>query len=272
MSFRPLTETAIDEIVDRLGFDGRPAADLGGLHAVYSAWCRRVPFDNLRKLVALHFGMPELPGIHPDDFFAAWLLTGAGGTCWGSNNALHALLVGLEFDAALHAASMFDAEINHGTTIVTIDGERWLVDTALHGDVPAPIRDEPTSVEHAGFVTSVRPDERGWVFECPTPDPAVRVPCRILGPMTHEFTLEAYERSRMSSPFNEGLMVGVNDATGVWMLKHNTLVRIESSGVTSTECTDADVDSWMADVAGHSPQLVAEVRAILDFQRESAGS
>ena len=272
MSIKPLTSTAVDEIVERLGFAARPPPDLDGLRAVYSAWSRRVPFDNLRKLVALHFEMPELPGIHPNDFFAAWLLTGAGATCWGSNNAIHALLVGLGFDARLHAASMFDTEINHGTTIVTLDGERWMVDTSIHGDVPAPVRSEPSSVEHAGFVTAVRPDGDGWVVECPTPDPDFRIPCRLHDEIDYEFTLAANEKTRAWSPFNLGVMVGINDATGVWMLKDNTLARIESSGVTSTAMTDTEVDEWMIEVSGHSPQLVAEVRAILDFQEESDDS
>ncbi|MEZ5246203.1 MAG: arylamine N-acetyltransferase [Acidimicrobiales bacterium] len=272
MAIKPLSSTAVDQVVARLGFVERPAADVAGLHAVYSAWCRRVPFDNLRKLVGLHFAMPELPGIHPDDFFAAWQLTGAGGTCWASNNAIHALLVGLGFDARLFAASMFDGEINHGTTIVTIDGDQWLVDTAVHGDVPAPLRGVSTSVEHEGYVTTVRPDGGSWVFECPTPDPGMRIPCRIHGTIDAAFTLEASEKSRGSSPFNQGIMAGINDEAGVWMLKEGRLVRYESSATTSRELSDAEADEWLVEVAGHSPQLVAEVRAILDFQAESADS
>ena len=165
---------------------------------------------------------------------------------------------------------MFDGDINHGTTIVHLDGERWMVDTSLHGDVPAPVRSEPTSVEHAGFVTTVRPDGDGWVFECPTPDPGFRIPCRIHDEMDHEFTLEANEKTRGWSPFNVGIMAGINDETGVWMLKDNRLARIESTGTTSTELGDAEVDEWLIEVSGHSPQLVAEVRAVLDFQAESA--
>lgn len=272
MSIKPLTANAVDEIVERLGFAERPATDPDGLGALYSAWCRRVPFDNLRKIVAMHFDLPEMPGIHPDDFFAAWMLTGAGGTCWGSNNALHALLVGLGFDATLHAASMFDAGLNHGTTVVDIDGERWVVDTSIHGDVPAPIRSVSTSVEHAGFVTTVRPDADGWIIDCPTPEPDVRIPCRLHDEMDHAFTLEANEKSRNDSPFNGGIMIGINDDTGVWMLKENRLARIEAAGTTTTVLTDAEVDEWAIEVAGHAPQLVAEVRAVLDFQAESAES
>jgi len=269
MSIKPLTANAVDEVTARLGFSDRPSVDLAGLRAVYSAWSRQIPFDNLRKLVALHFSMPELPGIHPDDFFAAWQLTGAGATCWGSNNALHALLVGLGFDAQLHAASMFDVDVNHGTTIVTIDGERWMADTALHSDVPVPLAATETSVEHAGFVTTIRPDADTWVFDSPTPDPDFRIPCRILHEIDHEFTLEANEKSRDSSPFNTAISVGINDASGVWMLKQNKLARIDATGTTTSELTDTEVDEWMIETSGHAPQLVAEVRAIVDFRAEN---
>jgi len=272
MSIKPLSAHAVDEVIGRLGYSERPSVDLEGLRTLYSAWSRQVPFDNLRKLVALHFAMPELPGIHPNDFFAAWQLTGAGGTCWGSNNAIHALLVGLGFDAQLHSASMFDGDVNHGTTIVTLNDERWMVDTALHGDVPVPLRSEPTSVEHAGFVTTMQPDGGTWVFECPTPDPDFRIPCRIIDEIDHDFTLEANEKSRAWSPFNTSIMVGINDETGVWMLKDKVLARIEASGTTSSRLTDAEVDEWMIETSGHSPQLVAEVRAILDYQAERAKS
>ncbi len=272
MPIKPLTDRAIDEIVEALGFAERPGTDLAGLTDVYSAWCRRVPFDNLRKLVALHFELPELPGIHPDDFFAAWLLTGAGGTCWGSNNALHALLVGLGFDARLHAASMFDGEINHGTTVVRLGDERWVVDTALHGDVPAPLGATECAVEHAGFVTTVRPDGDTWLVDHPTPDPDFLIPCRLHHEIDHAFTIEANEKTRGWSPFNDAISVGINDASGVWMLKGRTLARIDADGTTTRTLTDAEVDEWLVSVSGHSPPLVAEVRAILDFRAESADS
>lgn len=262
MPFPPLPSSVVDQVVERFGFVERPSSDLDGLHALYSAWCRNVPFDNLRKLVALHYELPELPGIRPDDFFAGWQLTGAGATCWGSNNALHALLTALGFDARLHAASMFDGEINHGTTLVHLDGERWLVDTAVHSDLPVAVRSTPTAVDHAGHVTTVRPDERGWVVECPTPT-GEPVPCRLHQPIDHDATLEANERTRAWSPFNDRLRVELNDAHGVWLLEGNTLHRVTAEGRTVRTLLDAEVDEWIVEIAGHAPQLVREVRDVL---------
>ena len=61
-------------------------------------------------------------------------------------------------------------------------------------------------------------------------------------------------------------MVGINDDAGVWMLKDNGLARFDADGLSTRHLADAEVDEWLVDVAGHSPQLVAEVRAILDVQ------
>lgn len=267
MAIVPLTEASVDEIVERLGFAQRPGTDLDGLSALYDAWCRKVPFDNLRKLVALHFDLPQIPGIEPADFFAAWQLTGAGATCWGSNNAMHALLTALGFDTQLTAASMFDVDKNHGTTIVTLPEGRFIVDTAVHGGVPAPMVDgQTTTVEYHGYRTVVRQDEKGWLFDHPTPDPSFMLPCRIIGAMDYAASEVANEKSRGWSPFNDGVMAAINDASGVWMLKGAGLARIDASGTTTRQLTEAEVDEWLVEVAGHSPQLVAEVRAVLDVQ------
>jgi len=267
MTIKPLARARVDEIVGLLGFDARPNANLEGLDEVYRAWCRRVPFDNLRKLVALHYDLPEMPGIDPADFFAAWQLTGAGATCWGSNNALHALLVGLGFDARLHAGSMFDEAVNHGTTIVAIDEVEWLVDTSLHTDAPLALAaGETFSVDHAGYVATAVPDPGGWLIECTTPDPDFRVLCRVLDPMDHAGAEAANEKSRATSPFNDGIMASINDESGRWRLRNDTLTRIESSGTTVRLLSDSEVDRFLVETTGHSPQLVAEVRSVLDFR------
>jgi len=120
-------------VLEALGFREAPPVDLDGLTAVYAAWCARVPFDNVRKLIALHGGASgPLPGLGADDFFDAWLTHRTGGTCWPSANALHALLDSVGFDSRRVTASMFDqGEPSHGTTIVLLDGHEHLVDSSM---------------------------------------------------------------------------------------------------------------------------------------------
>ena len=264
-SIRTLTDATIDEVLERLGFGERPDPDLEGLTAVYRAWCRRVPFDNLRKLVALHYDMPDLPGIDPADFFAAWLLTGAGGTCWPSNNALHALLAGLGFDAELHAASMWDLdEDNHGTTLVTVGATRFMVDSSVLSDAPVPlVEGQPAEVAHGGYVVRATPDPGGWLVRFPTAQEGIVVPCRLRHPMDHIATVDAYERSRAVSPFNDDITARVNDRDGVWVVRGRTITRVTAGERTTREAPDTEVDDFLVDEIGYIPQLVAEVRGVL---------
>jgi hypothetical protein len=65
-----LAPELIERILIRLGLSARPEPTFGGLRLVYAAWCRNVPFDNVRKLIHLHRHDPRpLPGDDPRDFF-----------------------------------------------------------------------------------------------------------------------------------------------------------------------------------------------------------
>src|SRR5688572_175456 len=101
-----MTPSWLAPVLARLGVD-RPEPDLAGLRRVYAAWCQRVPFDNVLKLVHLAAGRAgPLPGSTADDFFRSWLAHGAGGTCWAGNGALHDLLAALGFAATRATATM----------------------------------------------------------------------------------------------------------------------------------------------------------------------
>ena len=208
-----------DAALDRLGFSARPPIDLDGLTAVYGAWCSRVPFDNLRKLIALHGGEPgPLPGLGADDFFDAWLAHGTGGTCWPSANALHALLDSIGFTSRRVTASMFDmGEPSHGTTIVTLDGDEYLVDSSMLTRRPLPLDPAgPTTTPGDGFPHRAQPVPEGWLFDFTRIAIDDRLPCRTLSPdaTSLAFFEERYEVSRTWSPFNEHLNVLVSRPDG----------------------------------------------------------
>lgn len=97
---KALAEELVERIIGRLGFNRRPTPTIDALRSLYSAWCERVPFDNVRKLIHVRAAnAAPLPGSTREDFFEAWLKFGAGGTYWPGAGALHALLVCLGFDA-----------------------------------------------------------------------------------------------------------------------------------------------------------------------------
>ena len=206
-------------MLEALGFREAPPVDLDGLTAVYAAWCARVPFDNVRKLIALHGGASgPLPGLGADDFFDAWLTHRTGGTCWPSANALHALLDSVGFDSRRVTASMFDqGEPSHGTTIVLLDGHEHLVDSSMLTGRPLPLDPAgPTVTPGSGFPHRARPVEEGWLFEFTRVAADAPLPCRTLSPDATPlaFFEERYEVSRTWSPFNADVNVLVNRDEG----------------------------------------------------------
>jgi N-hydroxyarylamine O-acetyltransferase len=203
-----LAPELLERILVRLGLTSVPEPTLAGLGLLYDAWCRTVPFDNVRKLIHLRANNAgPFPGDDPVEFFEAWLKYGTGGTCWGTNGALFRLVRSLGFDAVRGEATMLaapNAPPNHGTVIVTIDGDRYIIDgTFLQGE---PLRLDDTNVTQAG--------NDGWGIQCAMRDgqwfirwrPAHTphgMDCRIerLG-VAEDVFRERHEATRAWSPFN----------------------------------------------------------------------
>jgi len=269
-----LDDEVRDAVLDKLGFGVTPPADLDGLTSLYRAWCERVPFDNVRKLIALaeaadHPGTapPPLPGGRADDFFAAWLLHGTGGTCWPSANALHALLVACGFDSRRVAASMFETgEPSHGTTIVTLDADggrrEHLVDTSMLTDVPLPLdRDAGTAIAHPVFGTVAQVVPEGWRFEFPLANERGSLPCRTLSPeaVGLPFFLERYEISRSWSPFNVHVSIRRNTGAAIISCTNGQRHVRTASGVETSELRDDALRAALVDELDLSAQIVDQL-------------
>ncbi len=146
-----MKSATVTAVLERLEID-RPTVDLAGLGTVYTAWCGAVPFDNVLKMIHTTAGRPgPLPGSTAEDFFGAWLAHGVGGTCWAGNGALRNLLEALGFDVAGAIATMLSSpdvrHPNHGSVVVALDGERWIVDASILSRDPIRI---PRAVESGG--------------------------------------------------------------------------------------------------------------------------
>ena len=232
-----------DQVLRRLGFPEAPLPNLEGLRAVYRAWCQKIPFDNLNKVIALRTGVPgPLPGIHATEFFETWLKDGTGATCWPSANALHALLRSLDFDARRVAAHMQDAGFfNHGTVIVRMDEREWLVDSSVHTDVPmlldrgGYLNDDPVFFAEIEYET--RENEPGtYVLWVGSPRPDSYMPCRIFpSEVPHGYFAERFEGTRERSPFNSRPYVGRNREHEKVIVIGNMRHVISSRGVESRE-------------------------------------
>jgi N-hydroxyarylamine O-acetyltransferase len=152
----PLQRARVETVLEGLGLAQAPTLDLAGLGEIYEAWCRHVPFDNCRKLIACRSGATgPLPGDDPEDFFQAWLKHGVGGTCWAVHGAWHALLRTLGFNAHRTVGTMMvapDLPPNHGSVIVELDEGPYLVDGSIMFVEPLPIvPGQDASIDHPAW-------------------------------------------------------------------------------------------------------------------------
>ena len=215
-----LAEELIESVLAKLNLSQRPAPTLESLKTLYSAWCRRVPFDNIRKLIHLRNGNPgPLPGDDAAEFFDHWLRFGSGGTCWAGNGALQTLLHALGFDARRAVATMLvtpDSPPNHGSVTVDFGRQRYVVDASiLHGeplllDEGLPAADLPAWAVKLAF--------RGghWAIRWRPLHIPEGIDCRIeafdAGAVVFR---ERHEKSRSFSPFNHELRVRLNRGDSV---------------------------------------------------------
>lgn len=216
----PLPATLRDAVCARLGVaPATPTLDF--LETVYAAWCRQVPFDNVRKLIALREGhAPPLPGTHAVDFFEHWLTHGTGGTCWSSSNAMYMLVTALGFTARRIAGSMRDLGfITHGSTVVTLDGRDWLVDSSALTQRPVPLFAGPYCDPDPAFATTWTMDGDTHLLRfgaVPGPEHTV---CRfMIDRIDHAFLDAAHQRSREFGRFNEITYARRNVADGFLVL------------------------------------------------------
>ncbi len=160
---------SLDRVLARLALQPGVPPTRERLAQVYRAWSRGVPFTNLDKLAAVRAGAP-LPSLEPDEIFARFLETGACGTCFTHAVAFRALLGALGFEAqnyAGHTTGTDGVVGQHATTIVSLKGGLWLVDTALPHGEPLPLhRDRSTRI--AGVMTPMEAHPHGelWRLEC----------------------------------------------------------------------------------------------------------
>jgi N-hydroxyarylamine O-acetyltransferase len=231
-----LPPVLIERVLERLTLQRRPEPTLDGLRTVYTAWCRHVPFDNIRKLIHLRSGNgAPLPGTTPHDYFDAWLKFGTGGTCWSGAGALHALLTGLGFYAVRGVGTMLaapDLPPNHGTVRVTFDSENYLVDSSiLHGEPLRLSATEETAIAHPA-----------WGIRCSQKEGRLHIAwrplhktdgfqCRLerFGAAANDYQT-FYEATRSWSPFNYEVVKRINRDGKVIGLAFGHAVTLGSDG------------------------------------------
>jgi len=230
-----LAPVLVERVLAKLGLSDPPGMNLGGLAEIYAAWCRGVPFDNVRKLIHLHEQIPgPLPGDDAEEFLEAWLAHGTGGTCWAGNGALQAVLASLGFAARRGYATMLAAPNlppNHGTVIVAIEGRDFLVDASI-------LFHEPMSLENGARV-----DHPAWGVAMHSEDGKLHVRWRPFH-MTLECRIESvaatrddfvgfHEATRSWGPFNYALSARLNQGDSVIGASFGQHAALDAKGVLS---------------------------------------
>ncbi len=259
-----LSDELLDHVLERFGFAARPDPTLAGLRALFAAWNRRVPFDNVRKMVALHEGTSgPLPGDDATGFFTAWLRDGAGGTCWAVAGALHALLTSVGFRAERGVATMMVAPgipPNHGTVVVRIDAARYAVDPSILHHEPLRL-DHGARIEHGAWgAARVRADGHEVIRWRPPRRPQ-GLDCRIdrLGADRGHFAA-LHEATRRWSPFNFELYAQTHRGdTMIASVKGHRIVRDASGAESETPFEGTERLHWLVDELGITESLAVRL-------------
>jgi N-hydroxyarylamine O-acetyltransferase len=259
----------VERALSRLGFSSAPKPDRAGLDALYLAWCRNVPFDNVRKRIALAQGGSEpLPGGRPEDFLSAWLEHGTGGTCWPSSNGLHALVAACGFDVRRISGSMFDRnDHNHGSLIVRLDGAEWMVDSSIENDVPIPLeRGVARAIDDPIHPIRVEPVGESFRVHWGMTQSTDTLPCRLMqDPVDEAFYLERYEISRGYSVFNNALYARKNFPGRLVSFIGRKRHEKTAGGVVSGELSDTELRGALVEELGYSEPIVAELAKTAGF-------
>ncbi len=249
-----------DQVLTRLGIPRGGPPDLAMLRDVYRAWCDQIPFDNVRKLIALRTGdAGPLPGTLGTDFFEHFLEHGTGGTCWPTSNAIYELLVAMGFAARRVAGSMRDQGfVTHGTVKVAIDGTDWLADTSILSNSLLPVGNGVFISDDRLFTAEVEPtDDAHMVWFSNAPNESY-TPCRLMiDPIDHEYLHRAYEKSRGFGVFNQHIYARRNFPGLMLVMRGPLLHRRTIEGTETQALTQTQMLTSLHDVFGISETMLA---------------
>ena len=258
-----LSKDLVTLILRKLGVSTSATPSIEGLTQIYTAWCQRVPFDNVQKLIHVRGGHDTpLPGSTAQDFFHNWLDHGTGGTCWSGSNALAALLTSLGFNARREIGTMLaapDLSPNHGTVVVHFGPEEdYLVDTSILHQLPLQLYSGGiTAIAHPAWgIQATRQQERWHLHWRPLHMTAGFV-CRYepVGEDHPDFE-HRYDQTRGWSPFNYQLSARLNRGNEVIGFAFGNAVTLHEDGrVTSQPVTHRERTAFLVEEMGFSEEI-----------------
>ena len=265
-----LAPQLVERVLEKLGVRQKPSLDLAGLNVVYSAFCGKVPFDNIQKRI--WFAGPQttpLTGGDPNEFFNNWLRHGTGGTCWPINGALYALVRALGFEARRVTGSVivegYPRGANHGSVLVTLDRINYLVDGWMVSFKALPlVSGKPASTGSGIHDISAAPigdtfeiyAYPGWLREQPLP---FRTESEY-DPVDHAFFLARYDLTKNMGFFNDAFFICRHFPDSILTLGRHSKFRVRADGtLTKTETTEAERRAALIEEFGLSEEIVEAI-------------
>lgn len=250
-----------DRVLARLGFGAPPPVTVGGLNALYAAWGRCIPFDNVHKRLALAAGGgAPLPCATPEEFFAHYLSHGTGATCWPSSTALHALLHACGFEAIRIAGTMRPSGVRHGSVLVRIGDGEFLADTWMAAGAVLALA--PTATAAGAAACRVRAEPHGSLWRVWYLHPARDEECAFEieeRDVDLESVRAGYESSRTNSRFNTRLFARKNVAAGVLCVTRGVRHVRGPAGIARRELAPGEQARILIEQFGYSDEIVARL-------------
>jgi N-hydroxyarylamine O-acetyltransferase len=158
----PLLDTPrLDRYFIRIGYTGRPYADMATLTALHRLHPQAIAFESLEAWCG------RTPSLAPDDVFAKLVTAGRGGWCYEQNQLFLRVLLSVGFKVQMLAARVIMPERQlprtHKVLLVTLDEVQWLVDVGYGGmtmTAPLQLHDrEPQQGPHEPWLVKPFDDE-----------------------------------------------------------------------------------------------------------------
>lgn len=256
-----LSKDLITRVLHRLELSEPLGTDLQTLQRLYYAWCMNVPFDNLRKMIALKSEHKKsLPGLDAADYFENWLKNGCGATCWPTANAFYELLISTGFDARRIAGFMRDLGVlNHGSVSVIVNGQNYIAEPSLLLNNVFPLSQDTIIQNDIVYPAEIEKEEESHLIWIQSPPGNDFFYCRIIiNPV--EFTIfdERYEASRERSIFNQRLYARRNYPGKLIILWGNSYFSKTLNGIEHKELSGDEVCQALRSEIGISEKLINE--------------
>jgi arylamine N-acetyltransferase len=249
------------KVLNRLGLNEPQITDLNTLQRIYTSWCLQVPFDNLRKMIALK--SPEkqqLPGLDASDFFESWLENGCGATCWPMANAFYELLISIGFDATRITGYMRDLGIlNHGSVKVSINGNDYIAEASLLLQKVFPLSGNTIIGNDVVFPAEIEKDGESYLLWIQTPPGKDYFYCRInSNPVDFLVFDKGYESSRERGIFNQRLYARKNYPGKLIILWGNAFFSKTINGIDLRELSGDELCEALKSDIGITDSLINE--------------